>query len=239
MFHDRSLHTDSKLISLAFELNAQACRLASFVEYYRKQGNRTLPVQYLKRLAFTRRQWELATKGSRPYEGRKLIDPAPAKDGLEKTGLVSEYTEVDPKTNRPKTYWIIGEIDQEVIEAIRKERQDADFDVIEDRAPDADDIDADTVEPSRTKGATLPTEDQYDLGYAEGEAAGYVKGVRDTGCVKDAPLIKAFRTAYNTHPAETRETDFLRSFWDEARNMTSADRLDAQLRAESEANLGF
>jgi len=205
MFHDTNLHK-TNLVGLAFELNGPACKLALLVEFYRARGERTLPVQYLKRLGFTRRQWELATKGSRPYDGRKLIDPAPAKDGCEYLGLISEHTMLDEKTGVPKSYWVIGEVDQEALDAIREQREAAAFDVIEDPAPLTVDPD-EKLEPSVRDGSSLSDEEAYDLGYAHGEAAGYSKGVRDleavqsTGCVYDAHINKDIRDALNTHPA--------------------------------------
>jgi len=210
MFHDRNL-TDSPLINLAFDLNAHAVKLALLVEWYRRRGERTLPVQYLKRLGFTRRQWELATKGSRQYDGRKLADPRPAKDGCEALGLISEHIEICPETKRPKTYWVIGQIDGEALEAIRKQREEAAFDVIEDKAPETVQ-DGETVEPSVKPATQTQEESDYDRGYADGEAHGYDKGVRDleavlssTGCVKDADIDKEPRDASNTHPVYETE----------------------------------
>jgi len=233
MFHDKALH-DSRFYSLAFDLNAHAFRLAGLVEWYKARGERTLPVQYLKRMGFTRRQWELATKGSRKYSGRKLIDSAPAKDGCEAIGLVSEYIDICPETKRPRTYWVIGEIDADVIARIRREREEAAFDVIEDRAPDdSEEIERkETSAPSETR---LSEEKAYQAGYADGERAGYDRRAREieaTGCVKDAPLVSVYRDASKTHPVES-PCDALK------RAISAEIYLEIELRRESEKNLGF
>jgi len=236
MFHDRNLN-DSPLLNLAFDLNAHAVKLALLVEWYRRRGERTLPVQYLKRLGFTRRQWELATKGSRQYDGRKLADPRPAKDGCEALGLISEHIEICPETRRPKTYWVIGKIDGEALEAIRALRVEDAFDVIEDKAPEPV-AEKEPVEPSVKPATQTKDESDYDRGYADGEAHGYDKGVRDlevalssAGCVKDATIELDTRDASKTHAVEENELREIIEYCEE--------RLDEISRVESEVHLGF
>ena len=236
MFHDRNL-TDSPLINLAFDLNAHAVKLALLVEWYKRRGERTLPVQYLKRLGFTRRQWELATKGTRQYDGRKLSDPRPAKDGCEAIGLISEHIEICPETKRPKTYWVIGQIDGEALAAIRKQREEAAFDVIEDKAPEPA-PESEPVEPSVKPATQTPDESAYDRGYADGEAHGYDKGVRDleaalssTGCVKDATIELDTRDASKTHSVQETELREIIEYCEEKLREIWWD--------ESESHLGF
>jgi len=212
VFHDKNLQTEL-MSALAFDLNAPACKLALLVQWYKARGERTLPVQYLKRLGFTRRQWELATKGSREYDGRKLVDPRPAKDGCEAIGLISEYKEICEETGRPKTYWVIGEIDEQALTAIREQRQQAAFDVIEDARPKEPEQN-EPLEPSVKPNTAKSEESEYDRGYAHGQAHGYAEGVADTElkhkhtrCVKDASLVLAFRKAPKTHLVERGDTD--------------------------------
>lgn len=211
MFHDKNLQNEV-MSAIAFNLNAHACKLALLVQWYKARGEKTLPVQYLKRLGFTRRQWELATKGSREYDGRKLVDPRPAKDGCEAIGLISEYKEVCSETGKPKTYWVIGEIDETALQAIRDHREQAAFDVIEDRRPEQPD-ESEPVEASVKPKTQTSDESEYDRGYAHGQAHGYAEGVADTSlkykntrCVKDASLIIAFRKAPKTHLVERGDT---------------------------------
>ena len=214
MFYDKSLHA-SQAVTLAFDLNAHACKLMLLVQWYRDRGERTLPVSYLKRLGFTRRQWELATKGTRKRDGRNIAEghEGPARDGLEYTGMISEYRHYCDKTKRPVTHWVIGDVTKEVIEAIRAEREAEQFSVIEDDYPHKPDAD-EPVEPSVKVGTQTDAEAAYDAGYADGEAAGYDKGVRDLevalnvdapGCVKDAPLDNSSRDVCVTHVPFTAE----------------------------------
>jgi len=233
MFHDKALH-DSRFLSLAFDLNAHAVRLACLVEWYKARGERTLPVQYLKRIAFTRRQWELATKGSRKYSGHSLVDKAPAKDGCEAIGLISEYIDICPDTKKPRTYWVIGEIDADVIARIRREREEAAFDVIEDRAPnEPDEIERkETSAPSETR---LSEEKAYEAGYADGERAGYDRRSREievTRCPESASIVTEYTDVRKRHPGET-PCDALK------RAISAEIYLEIELRRESEKNLGF
>ena len=249
MFHDRNLHAVSNLSALAFELNAQAVRLAAMVEWYKAAGYLTLPVSSLKRGFFSRRQWELATKGTRAYDGKKLLDPAPVKDGCEYLGLVSEHREVCPETGTPKTYWVIGEVNEAVLEAIRKERQEAAFDVIEDPKPQAPEGD-EVVEPSVKVGGQLSNEAAYDEGYAHGEAAGYDRGVSDTrvaldatGCGKTAPLVTSSKDAGKPHvvlaPDEVvAKRQHIETLLRTVESLSWQDE-DALARAASEKHLGF
>jgi len=200
MFHDRNLQ-DATFQSLAFQMNAQALRLALLVQWYKERGERTLPVQYLRRLAFTRRQWELATKGSRQYDGRKLLDKTPAKDGCEAFGIVTEHREKCPETGATKTYWVIGEVDSDALDAITQQRLETSFDVIEDRKPEIP-SDDDVIEPSVKAGTQLQSESDYDKGYAHGEAVGYQRGVSDAGCVYDASLDISSRNTSLTQANE-------------------------------------
>jgi len=239
MFHDKALH-DTRFISMAFDLNAQAFRLAALVEWYKARGERTLPVQYLKRIAFTRRQWELATKGSRKYDGRKLVDSAPAKDGCEALGLVSEYVDICPETKTPRTYWVIGEIDASVIETIRRERLEAAYGVIEDDRPPVDPEEVERAETAAPAGSVTTLEAEYDRGYAEGERAGYDRRDREiavsTGCVKDACIETDYRGASLTHPVTLLEM----SPCDVLKRRIQAEILwEFEARRESEKDLGF
>lgn len=218
MFHDTNLKDSAELVQLmdmAFDLNAYAVRLALLVQWAKRRGEITLPVQYLKRLGFTRRQWELATKGSREYDGCKLVDPRPAKDGLEATGMISEVTE-RMSDGRKRTYWVIGKVDQAALEAIRHQREAAEFDVIEDRKdPEAcrDGVDTPVIrnEPDREKEVREAHEQGYALGwYERGEAArgdlDYLRGVivELTGCLNATCLEYNDNTrgVANRHPVE-------------------------------------
>lgn len=185
MFHDPKLK-DSLLSAMSFELNAHACKLMLMVQFYSARGEKTLPVQYLKRLGFTRRQWELATKGSRQYDGRKLVDRTPAADGCEAAGIVSEVIHVCEKTGIPRTYYVIGPVDEAALAAIREQREQADFDVIEDSVPAPVEPD-EVLEPSVKEGTSLPSESDFDRGYAAGLFAGYDRGVRDLEAVLEKP----------------------------------------------------
>lgn len=213
MFYDRKLH-HNLLPSLAFELNHPACRLAMMVEWYRARGERTLPVQYLRDTMFTRREWELATKGTRKKtETKRLIDPAPAKDGCEAIGLISEYKEVCKETGRPKTYWVIGEVDEEALAKIREQRQAASFDVIEDPEP-KEPKKEEATEPSVKPNTATSAETAYDRGYADGEANGYARGVDDTEIKhkntrrsKGASIVLAFRKAPTEPPVKRGDAE--------------------------------
>ena len=203
MFHDTKLH-HTNMIAMAFELNAQAFRLMAFVQWYSDRGEKTLPVQYLRRAYFTRRQWELATKGTREYEGRKLADPdSLGKDGLQSTGAISEHREYDPETKRTRTYWVIGAVNDEVLNELRERREDAGFDVIEDPKPTPENTEVpDKEETDRT---STTDEKEYAKGYRHGVAHGYGEGFKDgeiagkAGCVKDAPLTDSFKDTAKRH----------------------------------------
>jgi len=216
-------------------------RLALFVEYYSRRGFRVLPVTVLKRLGFTRRQWELATKGTRQYVDRKLVSSAPASDGLEATGLISEHTEQNPKTGIPATFWVIGAVDADALAAIRAERENLNFDVIEDRRPEPV-PEGEPVEHSVNEATALPSELAYNRGYAHGHAAGYDLGVRDleacfpdglTGCVKDTSL----RIDLGVLQSDTPESDLVSQLLDAADRIADAE--DLRLREISERDLGF
>jgi len=252
VFHDKNLQTEL-MSALAFDLNAHACKLALLVQWYKARGERTLPVQYLKRLGFTRRQWELATKGSREYDGRKLVDSRPAKDGCEAIGLISEYKEICEETGRPKTYWVIGEVDEAALTAIREQRQQAAFDVIEDARPKEPD-EKEPLEPSVKPNTAKSEESEYDRGYAHGQAHGYAEGVADTElkhkhtrCVKDASLVLAFRKAPYTPVVDARNSEHLALAMNcnfAATGLKFCDLVAARAagpasRSESERNLGF
>lgn len=117
MFHDKSLHNQFNEDQLFWTVNSDAAKLLGMLRYYRKMGQTVLPVAHLKRMGFTRRKWELATKGTRERNGSKLADPtgAPAKDGLEYHGVLSEVT-IAQEGSAPKTYWVIGTPSVEAIE---------------------------------------------------------------------------------------------------------------------------
>mgnify|MGYP000193082751 CR=1 FL=1 len=138
MFHDRTIHEIAEH-QLAFILNADACKLLAIIKFYQWQGAKTVNVEYLKRLGFTRRQWELATKGTRAMDGRKLIDKAPAKDGLEFYGIINTVTEMADQISatgkmvrRPITTYFIGEITSDKLNEARQIRQELQEEVLED-----------------------------------------------------------------------------------------------------------
>mgnify|MGYP000694381108 CR=1 FL=1 len=245
MFHDPNLE-NLAFDSLAFELNAHAFRLAGLTRWYKRRGERTLPVQAIKRLGFTRREWELATKGSRRYEraasgSRRLVDPAPARDGCEALGILSEYKETCPVSGHVKTYWVIGEVDAAAIAEIHRRREDEGFDVIEDPRPCPEAAHAEPVEPSVPDGVQTDAEREYDRGYAAGEAAGYERGVSDTACANGTSLLKHYKHVPLAHPADTLTVvskahleTLLNGF---ARLASDAD--DQEAKKASEKHLGF
>ena len=217
MFHDPNLEF-SLSKSLAFDLNAPACKLMLLISHYRSQGERILPTSYLKRL-FKPRAWELATKGSRVYEktatgGRRLVcgvdadgnkvPPRPARDGCEAAGLISEHRELD-ENGHVHTYWIIGEIDADVIAEIKRRRDDAAFDVLEDVAP-SEPVEPEPVEDADAPSAVLPSEADFDRGYAAGEAAGYARGYSDgvafTGLAKSEAIDSFIKGSPKASPVE-------------------------------------
>lgn len=204
MFHDRQFQNDAKVAqwhTMAWNLNPYAVRLALLVDWHRSQGYKHIPVQAVKRLGFTRRHWELATKGTRAREGRTLIDPAPAKDGLEYTGQISEATIICEETGRPKTFWLIGEIDAAKLEYLRELSREDHAQVIEDPKPEP--ADSEEIAQKSNDPKADPGETEYERGYCDGEAHGYDKGWRDakaTGCVYDAPHNNSLKDAPKTHP---------------------------------------
>lgn len=222
MLYDRNLHTQNaemEFVNLAFQLNAQAIRLALLVRYYEKLGEDTIPVQYLRRCYFTRREWELATKGTRKYDGRRLADPDElGKDGCESLGIIKEIRLYDSDTKKSKTVWVIGDVDAEKLERLRKERLQ-DFEVIEDPKTDIVDEKA-SVEKKRSTKAS--NEVGYDEGYLDGERHGYAQGYENgvmegreavllslegVRCVNDAPLDISSKEAANTQVYELAGDD--------------------------------
>lgn len=207
MFHDRQIHSTASVDpvkALVFDLNNDAFKLAGLIEFYKDRGERILPVQYLKRIAFTRREWELATKGRRKYEGRKLVDRAPARDGCEFYGLITEHVEVCPKDKRPKTYWVIGDLDQAALDIIKARQAEDAFDVIEDPQPSQETEEDRSTEPSVPAGTSVPGEAEVERAWNEGHSVGYDKGFADgsAGCVRNVTQDAKTGGAFLTHPVD-------------------------------------
>jgi len=188
MFHDRKLQSQTEALAedqLFWTVNADAAKLLGMLRYYRKTGQTILPVNHLKRMGFTRRRWELATKGTRERVGSKLVDEKPAKDGLEYYGLTSEVTLAQDGA-APKTFWIMGSPSIEAIEECSQELDEA----IE-RANRAkqkelhcDAIDADPTEEQAATHSPVAIadekqnaiEDAYNQGAAEQHPRSFEKG---------------------------------------------------------------
>lgn len=212
MFHDRKMNNATAVNTMAaaaFNLNADACRLMLLVEWYAARGERVLPVQYLKRGFFTRRQWELATKGARQRENGKLLggSESVAPDGCQFAGIVSQHTELNEQ-GRPQTFWIIGQVDADALAMVRREVEDRAFSVVEDVPPkECEENEEEPVEPSVKVGTQTGDEIAYARGYRDGELHGYDKGVRDleavTGCRKATPITESFKGDPKRHAGKS------------------------------------
>jgi len=230
MFHDKKLVTKQfDLSNAAFELHAQACKLAALVDWYERQGYRILPYASLRRHQFTRTEWSYATKGTRPKLNGKLTDKRPARDGLEYYGRVTPVMVCDEETKEQSTYWVIGEVNAEAMQAVNDERfkaREAMREAAEQQAQDNPEISPEVAElfekvdailgtstadelagtdklaePSAPKKAAMNRQELWDQGVEFGYALGYEEG-HEAGCLKTTSPSNKLEGAGLEHPAD-------------------------------------
>lgn len=158
MLHDRqfkSAQVNAMDMALIYRLNHYAAALLWRVRDAERMGHAILNREWLG-TQFNKRQWTLATKGTRPMDGRKVIDKAPAPDGLEFYGVIVSEQSRD-REGRTKTVWLIGSVAAEQLEEKLRERDeylsaDTVDDVIEDdsNGETEDDNGLESQQPSET-----------------------------------------------------------------------------------------
>lgn len=125
MFHDRKLqaqYTNAMDMALVYKLNHYAASLLWRVRDAERMGHKILNREWLG-TQYNKRQWTLATKGTRPMNGRVVVDKAPAPDGLEFYGVIATEQTRD-REGRTKTVWLIGSVAAEHIEEKLRERDE-------------------------------------------------------------------------------------------------------------------
>ena len=125
MFHDKTLHkphTSAMDFALVYKLNHYAAALLWRVRDAERMGHQILNREWLGS-QFNKRQWTLATKGSRPMDGRKVLDKTAAPDGLEFYGIIVCHKDRDHE-GRTKTVWLIGSVAAEEIQEKLEQRDE-------------------------------------------------------------------------------------------------------------------
>lgn len=176
MFHDPKFYhapaspVEKSAFQLGWSLNPHACKLLLMLQHFRNVDQKVIPVAYLKRCGFTRRGWELATKGTRERVGNKLVSDACQKDGLQFHGLISEILICEPG-QKPQTFWVLGDLTQEA----REQASDAYWEAVDaKKTQKTDKVDAETGEPDEALQAPSmlvdEAETEIEAAYNQGRA---------------------------------------------------------------------
>lgn len=219
MFHDKNLHHDHQIaefqrcMDASFELCSEAVHLMMLVQWFKRRGEKTLPVEHIKRMCgWKRTGWRNATKG-RAKPGSEI-----RTGGLEATGLITEVRQFCKEKGHPVTVWVIGEISAEVLNDLREER--------EQRVTEGPDVIEDEPEPA--EGKTVQTEITYEQLQAAKKrqyALGYQRGVMDTAITYETAMHRECQNLTSL---------VLEPMGDEIRRPE-----DPGERLKSEAQLGF
>ena len=250
MLHDtkfKSAQVNAMDMALIYKLNHYAAALLWRVRDAERMGHAILNREWLG-TQFNKRQWTLATKGTRPMDGRRVIDKAPAPDGLEFYGVIVSEQSRD-RDGRTKTVWLIGSVAAEQLEEKLRERDeylsaDTVDDVIEDDSNDEtqDDDGLESQQPSETVRSAFKRGVQHgkiiqQARNVETERLVLNEGFKMGRCHSDSEWLEALGFTGSVH-----HTPLIKDYKREciARLVQDPSEFSEMgLRAESEKDLGF
>jgi len=248
MFHDKTLHkphTSAMDYALVYKLNHYAAALLWRVRDAERMGHQILNREWLGS-QFNKRQWTLATKGSRPMDGRKVLDKAAAPDGLEFYGIIVCHKDRDHE-GRTKTVWLIGSVASEEMKEKLAERDEYLANQTDDAVIDAEnDADAEPQGGAPDQNISETARETFKRGVVHGRRRQQAENIRAEQEIAEKALLlgKAFSDSEWLEclglTRSVHHTPLSISSKGECITLLESGYLkDATERAENEAHLGF